>query len=347
MPKSVEIINREHWLEELASRLAPMFKEVGRTVPKYRVSCSFPASCARSETRMHIGECHYGQATEDGVHQLMIHPILADEVAVAETLVHEILHTTFAPGIGHKAPFAKACVALGLEGKPTATEANESLKARLKEITDELGPYPHSRLGGEGRKKQKTYLLSIKCPICKYVLQVTQKWLDEAGFPQCPQCQIEFVFKGEDDIENPLITAEQAYKFRLKDDERFVLHFTKNGVKSRWYILDYGEPEIDKFGKVSTLLGANVMPRVTPAEGRQDALDLIESIKLGMVTYAELETDPDDDYFDDDSDWESIRADELDDFLSADEIEDLDNDEEASPVDEYPALAEAEPVEVL
>ncbi len=352
--KSQEIVNREHWLEELGKRLVPIVKEAGRAVPKYRVSCSFPASCARSETRMHIGECHYGASASDGVHQLMIHPILSDEIAVAETLLHEILHTTFAPGIGHKAPFAKAAVAMGLEGKPTATVAGEALRERLKAITDELGPYPHAALGTSGRRKQKTYLRSIKCPDCGYVLQVTSKWIEDAGFPLCPLCGVEFMFRDDPEIiENPLAVTEQSFEFALKGDARFVLRSVRKGCGSRWYILDYGANEADEFGKVEDPFKTKAEARVTPAEGRQDALDLIESIKLGMVKYEDLEEAqgdvPDDDWDEVGDDWSQARASELDDYLSPDEVEDLDNGDDGydPTVDEYPVLAEAEPVEVL
>jgi hypothetical protein len=57
----ITIINREHWLTELALRLEPMVQGHNKRMPKrWRISCSFPASRARpsaAKAKHRIGEC--------------------------------------------------------------------------------------------------------------------------------------------------------------------------------------------------------------------------------------------------------------------------------------------------
>jgi hypothetical protein len=101
------------------------------------------------------------------------------------------------PEAKHGKEFKRLAVAVGLEGKMTATVASESLKQRLNALISEIGAYPHAALnpGLSGVKKQGTRLNKVTCPLCGYTCRVTQKWLDEVGAPFCP-CSSEQMIAG-------------------------------------------------------------------------------------------------------------------------------------------------------
>lgn len=264
--------NREAWLTELAFRLQPL---VGRPLPKIRVACAWPSTRAKSGGR--IGEHWHCEVSRDGVHEIMITPLMDDPIQVAETVLHEILHAVLPKGAGHKKPFKELMKVVGLEGKPTATYAGEELAKKLKEITDDLGPYPHGAMDMSGRKKQGTRLLKAICPECGYTIRLTNKWIEEAGFPICPVCNVQMTDDEAED--NPLVHKEQSTVYGLKGTDRFDLRLSKRGKRSQWFVVDYGEEAFF----------ATAAARLIPAEGRQDAIDVATSIQEGLLTHADLE----------------------------------------------------------
>jgi hypothetical protein len=78
-------------------------------------------------------------------------------------------------------------MAIGLEGKMTATTEGESFKQGIAPILDAVGPYPHAKLSKTARPNQGTRLLKLQCPTCPYTVRITRKWLDEVGPPDCPE----------------------------------------------------------------------------------------------------------------------------------------------------------------
>lgn len=317
MSSDETIINREHWLNELVKRLEPMLIEHGHKLTKWRISCGFPGTRARPSTKNahRIGECWGADSSADQTHEMFISPLLSDPVEVAEVTLHEMLHAVLPPGTGHRGPFSRLARAVGLEGKPTSTHAGDDLKKAFKPILDDLGPYPHAALDASTKRKTRNPLIKVTCPECGYNARVTRMWLDEAGNPICPQCHAEFIEPGAEEQENPFEVAEQNIEFKLKGDNRFTVRFTRIGRMGRWLILDWGDPVI--FGDRT--------PRLTPAESRQDAIDLIESIKVGLLTYDELEIrEPEEDFEfngvpDDEEDWRDLQ------YLAEDEEEFPDN----------------------
>jgi hypothetical protein len=302
-------VNREDWLNQLSEALRPLIKErTGLTVHKFQISCGFPSVRARSSKNGRIGECWSPEGRD---HEIFIHPRLADPIQVAETAAHELLHASLPPKTGHKKPFARAAVALGLEGKPTATYAGDDLREALQAIVTKLGPYPHVSLDSTGFKKQETRLLKVGCPVCGYIIRVTSKWLDSAGAPFCPQCDIQMT----DDCDgpsDPLVAVDQnvEYKVRGEDkkdpfDPRWSLRMTRSARNIRWYVIDYGEH----------ILGAE-LPRLTPAETREEALNLMEALRSGLMTYEDLTIDDNDDDLDAklDAEWLDDSEDEDPDY---------------------------------
>ncbi len=181
---------REQWLKEAATKLQPLFEEHGYKVPaNIRYSCGWPSKSALSAKHRRIGECWSKDASSDEQFEIFISPALGEPLRALDVLVHEIVHAVVGLKEGHNATFKRCAVAVGLEGKMTATTASEQLIKRLKGVHEELGAYPHGALVGmtNGRKKEGTRLIKCTCPECGYNVRTTAKWL-EVGAPICPAC---------------------------------------------------------------------------------------------------------------------------------------------------------------
>lgn len=187
MKVTYDIDTREQWLQAASEvlahdRFAPFYE-----VPAVRVSTGWPSGTKRNGTGKTIGQCWYGHAAADGVAQLFISPLLKDDVDVAATLAHELVHATVGPDAKHGKVFKKCALAIGLEGKMTATyagpEFTEWVRARLVKA---IGPYPHAQLNPAlGPKKQTTRMLKCQCKDCGYVARTTAKWIADVGAPLC------------------------------------------------------------------------------------------------------------------------------------------------------------------
>lgn len=105
-----------------------------------------------------IGQCWYEGSSESGqTANIMISPTHSNPVEVLDTLLHEMVHAALPVGVGHGAPFRKACKAIELtEGKPTEAAAGPELKALLGRVAKHLGHFSHDALvvkgGSRGRK---------------------------------------------------------------------------------------------------------------------------------------------------------------------------------------------------
>ena len=186
--------NREEWLQKAVALAAKeLFGPEGHKIPEVRVSCGFPSKSALGARRK-IGECWWPQ--KDKLHHIFISPTLEDPSDVLATLVHELVHVVAGKEAGHKAPFKKVALAVGLEGKMTATHAGEGLERVLKRWSRTLGKYPHSSLEGSTRlkKTEKCRQLKAECSGgCGYIIRVSRLWMEEAGLPMCPTCEVPFV----------------------------------------------------------------------------------------------------------------------------------------------------------
>jgi len=177
---------REQWLNEavllLGERLFSKHK-----LPFIRVSVGWP----RRARRTTIGQCFISKVSEDKSSQIFISPKLVDPVApygVLATLAHEMIHAIDDCENGHKARFKSIALEIGLTGKMTATFASDELIETLKELAEQLGEYPHSKINIEDQiTVQKTYMLKV---VSKsepdYKLRMTQKMIDEYGLPRDP-----------------------------------------------------------------------------------------------------------------------------------------------------------------
>lgn len=161
-PNSVRV----EWLERACQLIR---RDIVPGAPeKIVVTIGFPSRGATAASRRTIGEC-WGQWMKGEVYWISIHPILwPNTVKILETLVHEVLHPTVGTKHKHRAPFKKACNAVGLIGKATATVAGPALIAKLEAISAELGVIPpgEGTMEENGRKKSNTRLRKYVCNIC-------------------------------------------------------------------------------------------------------------------------------------------------------------------------------------
>lgn len=189
-------LNREAWLQNAAGiferRLFKGVEGVSFQGLKYRVSVGFPfgGRGGKGGKTHTIGQCWFPESSKDGTHEMFISPEVADPIAAAATLVHEMLHVAKGLKEGHGAGFRRAALAVGLSGKMTATIAGPELAAKLADLTRELGKFPHAELMPwtlkDGKKKQGTRMRKVFCPACGWTCRATAKWI-EAGLPTC-QC---------------------------------------------------------------------------------------------------------------------------------------------------------------
>lgn len=180
-------MNREQWLMSTGSHLLnTVFADNGYTAPgQWRVTCGWPSRGAISTKQKTIGQCFTPAQSGGGVSELVVSMALDDPIEVLAVLAHELAHFVVGCEHGHRAPFKRCALAIGLEGKMTATVPGEKFREMAKGIVDKFGAYPHAKLDVSSRKKQSTRLLKCQCSECGYTVRVTAKWV-ELGTPICP-----------------------------------------------------------------------------------------------------------------------------------------------------------------
>ena len=129
---------REQWLETAIELMKPHFAESipGVEFPKVRVSVGWPGVKSGPRT---IGQCWAPCTATDNVSQIFISPVLEDPILVLATLAHELIHAIDEVKSGHKGAFGVMARAIGLEGRLTATVAQDPAQIGATRISD-LGP---------------------------------------------------------------------------------------------------------------------------------------------------------------------------------------------------------------
>lgn len=175
---------RNAWLAKATRFCAGLLFDVGYPVPdRTRVSIGWSSRGVRSKS---IGECWSAIASADDHFEIFISPKLGEASDVLAVLVHELIHAAVGLEAKHAGPFRKAALAVGLEGKMTATTAGEALKATFAAWIAKIGEYPAASLDGatSAKPKQSTRMLKVECA-CGYQLRGSRKWLALA-LPVCP-----------------------------------------------------------------------------------------------------------------------------------------------------------------
>jgi hypothetical protein len=179
-------IYREKWLMTMVDKLRPYFESLGHPIPaQVAATCGWPSHGALRKRRV-IGECWPAIASTNGTVEIFISPSLSDSIEVGATLVHELVHAGIGNEHGHKGPFKRLAVGMGLEGPMRSTRASGVLRERLNALIAEVGPYPHATLNGSLRRgKQDARLLKVECQTCGYTARITRRWI-ALGLPICP-----------------------------------------------------------------------------------------------------------------------------------------------------------------
>jgi hypothetical protein len=190
MSKASPSLLRQQWLEKATDALRQLFARKGFEVPaNVRVSIGWPKG-SHGKGRA-IGQCWGYEGSSDKHNEIFISPEIADvsEYVIA-TLAHELVHATVGIKAGHKAPFKRVALAIGLEGAMTATAAGEELTQWSLGVIARIGKIPAGSLSPAQRKKQSTRLLKAECADCGYCVRITRKWVEQAGTPICPTDQV-------------------------------------------------------------------------------------------------------------------------------------------------------------
>jgi hypothetical protein len=177
-------LTREGWLELAIEKLWPLFKRHGAPLPQnIRVTVGFTSRGGEKA----IGQVWSDISSAGNVFEIFIHPSLLQAKALG-VLVHELVHVAVGIDKKHGEVFKNLATKVGLTGKMTATEESSELLAHFETL--DLPTYPHHMLNmdsiSSGPKKQGTRLIKAICPCCDYTFRISQKWIDEAGLPDCP-----------------------------------------------------------------------------------------------------------------------------------------------------------------
>lgn len=201
-------ITREQWLNRVADELRPIFAELGYPLPPIRISTGFTSSGRRGRA---VAECWTDTLDREKRHQIFLDPRDDDPVNVVNSVAHECAHAAVGLKYGHKGPFAKVCLALGMLHPMTATPSGPEFVKLANRILRKVGAYPHARLQigygdkasmppvpvgtvgpdrpstiiTSGGKPQKARMFKAECGGCGYTVRLTRKWLAVA-VPACP-----------------------------------------------------------------------------------------------------------------------------------------------------------------
>ena len=126
---------------------------------------------------------------------ISICPTLEDSVSVLDTLVHEMVHAIDNCEHGHGKEFKKIATTIGLVGPMRSASAGPKLRERLKDLSDRLGPYPHSAIQ-KPRKQSRLYERPrAVCPECGFTVPMLKAYL-HYGPPICPKDKLEMDAEG-------------------------------------------------------------------------------------------------------------------------------------------------------
>ena len=192
-------LERQQWLEAAVEALRMKFADAGYRVPeKVRISIGWPkraASCGA------IGECWSTAASSDSHNELFISPELTEATRILGVLGHEMVHATVGTDAGHRKPFKRCALAIGLQGPMRATTESAGFVAWAETLVNRIGPYPAGFLTDS--PKQGTRLQRCECPGCGYLARVSAKWLLLSGPPVCPSDKIPMQLRTAGATESP------------------------------------------------------------------------------------------------------------------------------------------------
>lgn len=181
---AIPTTSREDWLNKAGLLICNELIEAKTTLTTDR---AIRISLAPMRSK-HLGACYPAIRSSDGANEILITIHCDDSLAVLAVLVHELIHAYDDCASKHRGAFRTAALAVGLEGKMTATTAGPGLTTLLNEYVELLGPIPHAALShvqkDKGRNNNK-----LICNDCGFQANLSAKWAYQiiAGFA-CPVC---------------------------------------------------------------------------------------------------------------------------------------------------------------
>lgn len=173
------ITTREEWLNAFVARARPVFAASGHAIPdRVRVSIGFTSGGRRGKS---IGECWGQTASEDQHFEIFLRPTLDSDSRIADVLTHELIHAAVGLAAGHGRLFTRLMMALGLEGRATATVAGPRWHAWAAPILADLGAMPRATLRdgtSNAAPKQTTRMLKLACDHCDFTCRTTAKHIE-------------------------------------------------------------------------------------------------------------------------------------------------------------------------
>ena len=176
-------LTRESWLQAAVALLRAMFAANNFVVPDCQVSCGFTSTGVRSG---HIGQCWSKKSAANEVNQIFISPTLSSAFEVIDTLTHELVHAVDDCQHKHGKEFKKIALKMGMQGPMRSAGAGPELKAKLNELLEKLGPYPHGHLKVSMQKAPRINRPRARCAQCGYQVPMLKKFLSY-GPPLCPR----------------------------------------------------------------------------------------------------------------------------------------------------------------
>jgi hypothetical protein len=186
MPRNFK--TRETWLAEFTRRSKKIFAGAGAPLPdKIRMSVGFPSAGIRGKA---IGECWTDTCSEDGTFEIFITPTIADPSRIADILTHELVHAAVGIDARHGPKFKRVAVAVGLQGKMTATVAGERWHEWANPVLAAIGPLPHAVLTSNrgtstAPPKQVSRQIKCECDSCGFIFRASAQWIESSDL-RCP-----------------------------------------------------------------------------------------------------------------------------------------------------------------
>ena len=183
-------MTREEWLTRAANTLLDevIMPETEAPRPPFRVSVGWPKGKRGNQA---LGVCHPRALSGDGVNEIYITPNVESPTKALAMLTHELIHALTDCQTGHKGEFAAIAHAVGFEAPLTTLNPSPSLIELCEFYANELGDYPHARLGDSPHrpKTDRNRQLKLECDACGLILRGSQTAINSMPCPaNCPAC---------------------------------------------------------------------------------------------------------------------------------------------------------------
>ena len=186
MESKINTTTREDWLNKAALLIRAELIDTRTSLTTdrpIRISLSPMAS-------KNLGACYpSSRSPADHANEITITMHSNDSILILATLAHELVHAYDDCVHKHGPVFRAAAIAIGLEGRMTATTAGAELTDTLSEYVELLGEIPHYALTHVAKDKGRNGN-KIECHACGFKANTSAKWANRIsdGF-ECPVCQ--------------------------------------------------------------------------------------------------------------------------------------------------------------